>query len=70
MVGSSSPTTVLARSKIGTYCRISAALTSVCHDCKSCTDDRSPEFGTMGVLNSHFSFPDKDVSYGVHLILY
>ena len=43
MVGSSSPTTALARSKIGAYCRISAALTSVFHDCKSCTDDRSPE---------------------------
>ena len=43
MVGSSSPTTALARSKIGAYYRISAALTSVFHDCKSCTDDRSPE---------------------------
>ena len=42
MVGSSSPTTALARSKIGAYCRISAALTSVFHDCKSCTDDKSP----------------------------
>ena len=43
MVGSSSPTTVLARSKIGAYCRILAALTSVFHGYKSCTDDRSPE---------------------------
>ena len=43
MFGSSSPTTVLARSKMGVYCRISAAHTSVFHDCKSCSDDRSPE---------------------------
>ena len=43
MVGSSSPPTVLVRSKIGAYCRISATLTSVFHGCKSFTDDRSPE---------------------------
>ena len=44
MVGSSSPTIVFARSKIGAYCRISAALTSVFHDYMSCTNDRSPEY--------------------------
>ena len=43
MVGSSSPPTALARSKIGAYCRTSAALRSVFHDCKSCTEYRSPE---------------------------
>ena len=43
MFGSSSSATVLARSKMGAYNRISAARTSVFHNCKSCSDDRSPE---------------------------
>ena len=71
MVGSSSPPTVLARFKIGAYFRISAVLTSVFYDCKSCTDDRSPESLVQCIIfKQSFLISTQRRFLGVHLILY
>ena len=52
MFGCSSPFTVLARSKIGVYCRISTALKRVFHDWVSCNDDRSLEASVQCIIKS------------------
>ena len=53
MSGRSSPSTVLARSKIGLCCRISAAVKSIFHDWVSCSDELDQQKLQYSVLNSH-----------------